>query len=229
MPLGLRVVRKVEAIVREEMNRAGAHRAARCRRSSRPSCGRSPGAGTQYGPELLRFKDRHERDFCFGPTHEEVITDIARARGPELPPAAGEPLPDPDQVPRRDPAALRRHARARVHHEGRLLVPRRLRGPASASTASMYDAYSRIFTRLGLSSARSRPTPARSAAPARTSSTCSPIGRGRDRLLPAVRLRRQRRARGGARARGSARRRHASDAEGADAGQDDAARTSPRS
>ena len=83
------------------------------------------GRWSQYGPELLRFKDRHERDFVLGPTHEEVITDIARRELQELPPAAGQFLPDPDQVPRRGAAALRRHARARVHHEGRLLLPPR--------------------------------------------------------------------------------------------------------
>ena len=83
------------------------------------------GRWSEYGPELLRIKDRHERDFVAGPTHEEVITDIARRELQELPPAAGELLPDPDEVPRRDPAALRRDARARVHHEGRLLLPRR--------------------------------------------------------------------------------------------------------
>jgi prolyl-tRNA synthetase len=77
MPLGLRVVRKVEAVVREEMNRAGAiellmpavQPAELWQESER---------WRKYGPELLRFKDRHERDFCLGPTHEEVITDIAR-------------------------------------------------------------------------------------------------------------------------------------------------------
>ena len=53
------------------------------------------------------------------------------AGDPQLPAAAGALLPDPDQVPRRDPAALRRHAGARVHHEGRLFVPRRLRGPGA--------------------------------------------------------------------------------------------------
>src|SRR5438309_10186992 len=77
LPLGLRVLHKVEAIVREEMNDAGAielfvpavqpaelwQESGRCRK---------------YGPELLRFKDRHERDFCIGPTHEEVVTEIAR-------------------------------------------------------------------------------------------------------------------------------------------------------
>ena len=77
MPLGLRVLRKVEAVVREEMNRAGAiellmpfvQPAELWQESER---------WDKYGPELLRLKDRHQRDFILQPTSEEVITDIAR-------------------------------------------------------------------------------------------------------------------------------------------------------
>ena len=77
MPLGLRVVRKVEAIVREEMNRAGAIEL--FMPAVQPAeLWQESGRWEKYGPELLRLKDRHERDFCVGPTHEEVITDIAR-------------------------------------------------------------------------------------------------------------------------------------------------------
>jgi len=77
MPLGLRVVRKVEAIVREEMNRAGAMEL--FMPAVQPAeLWQESGRWQKYGPELLRLKDRHERDFCIGPTHEEVITDIAR-------------------------------------------------------------------------------------------------------------------------------------------------------
>ncbi len=77
MPLGLRVVRKVEAIVREEMNRAGAIEL--FMPAVQPAeLWQESGRWQEYGPELLRFKDRHERDFCIGPTHEEVMTDIAR-------------------------------------------------------------------------------------------------------------------------------------------------------
>lgn len=76
MPLGLRVLRKVEAIVREEMNRSGAlevlmpavHPAELWQRTGR---------WEEYGPVLLRMFDRHQREYCFGPTHEEVITDVA--------------------------------------------------------------------------------------------------------------------------------------------------------
>ena len=77
LPLGLRVARKVENIVREEMDRAGAQELIMPAINPLNS-GRSPGAGTFFGPELLRLQDRHERNFCVGPTHEEVITDIAR-------------------------------------------------------------------------------------------------------------------------------------------------------
>ncbi len=77
MPLGLRVLRKVEAIVREEMNRAGALEL--LMPAVQPAeLWQETGRWDQYGPLLLRMHDRHEREFCFGPTHEEVITDIAR-------------------------------------------------------------------------------------------------------------------------------------------------------
>ncbi len=77
MPLGLRAMRKVEAVVREEMNRAGALEL--LMPGVIPAeLWQQSGRWEQYGPELLRLKDRHERDFCLGPTHEEVITDIAR-------------------------------------------------------------------------------------------------------------------------------------------------------
>jgi len=77
MPLGLRAMRKVENIVREEMNRAGALEVLMPAAIPAELWVES-GRWDKFGPELLRFKDRHERDFCVGPTHEEVITDIAR-------------------------------------------------------------------------------------------------------------------------------------------------------
>src|SRR5574337_2180909 len=77
LPLGLRVLRKVEAIVREEMNRAGAIEL--LMPVVQPAeLWQESGRWQKYGPELLRLKDRHDRDFCIGPTHEEVITDIVR-------------------------------------------------------------------------------------------------------------------------------------------------------
>jgi prolyl-tRNA synthetase len=77
LPLGLRTLRKVERIIREEMDRAGALEL--CMPTIQPAeLWKESGRWTKYGPELLRFKDRHDRDFVYGPTHEEVITDIAR-------------------------------------------------------------------------------------------------------------------------------------------------------
>ena len=77
LPLGLRVLRKVEHVVREEMDDSGAQEV------SMPvvqpaELWEESGRWEQYGPELLRIHDRHNRDFCLGPTHEEVITDLAR-------------------------------------------------------------------------------------------------------------------------------------------------------
>ncbi|HKY06617.1 MAG TPA: proline--tRNA ligase [Candidatus Binatia bacterium] len=76
-PLALRVIRKIEQIVREEMDRAGAQELLM------PICSpaelwQESGRWEKYGKELLRFKDRQERDFCLGPTHEEVVTDLVR-------------------------------------------------------------------------------------------------------------------------------------------------------
>src|SRR3989338_6180724 len=77
LPLGLRVLRKIEQIVREEHDRAG------CLEAQLPclvpaELWRETGRWNQYGKELLRIKDRNDRDFCFGPTQEEVITDLVR-------------------------------------------------------------------------------------------------------------------------------------------------------
>ena len=77
MPLGLRVLRKIEAVVREEMDRAGALEL--LMPAVQPAeLWQESGRWDRYGPLLLRMSDRHNREFCFGPTHEEVITDIAR-------------------------------------------------------------------------------------------------------------------------------------------------------
>lgn len=78
MPLGLRVLRKVEAIVRDEMNKAGALEL--LMPAVQPKeLWEETGRWAVFGPQMLKITDRHEREFCFGPTHEEVITDIARA------------------------------------------------------------------------------------------------------------------------------------------------------
>lgn len=77
LPMGLRSIRKVERIVREELDAAGAQEL--LMPAVQPAeLWQESGRWQQYGPELLRLKDRHNRDFCIGPTHEEVITDMVR-------------------------------------------------------------------------------------------------------------------------------------------------------
>jgi len=78
LPFGMRVIHKVEAIIREEMDKAGAIEL-RMPAVQPAELWQESGRWEEYGPELLRFKDRHQREFCLGPTHEEVITDIARS------------------------------------------------------------------------------------------------------------------------------------------------------
>jgi prolyl-tRNA synthetase len=78
LPLGLRVLRKVEKVTREEMDKAGALEV--LMPALQPAeLWQETGRWDKYGPELARLKDRHERDFCLGPTHEEIITDLARS------------------------------------------------------------------------------------------------------------------------------------------------------
>ena len=77
LPLGYRVIRKVERIVREEMNKAGAQEV-HLPMVQPAELWQESGRWTYYGKELLRFRDRNDRDYCLGPTHEEVITDLVR-------------------------------------------------------------------------------------------------------------------------------------------------------
>src|SRR5256886_9329171 len=85
LPLGLRVLQKVERIIREEMNRAGALELVMP--VVQPAeLWQEAGRWSEYGPELLRIKDRHQRDFAAGPTHQEVISDITRRDLPRYAP-----------------------------------------------------------------------------------------------------------------------------------------------
>lgn len=77
LPLGYRVIRKIEEIIRQEMNRAGAQEV-HLPMVQPAELWQESQRWVQYGKELLRFRDRHERDYCLGPTHEEVITDLVR-------------------------------------------------------------------------------------------------------------------------------------------------------
>ena len=148
MPMGLRVLRKVENIVREEMDRAGAIEL--LMPAVQPfELWEESGRGPKYGPELLRFKDRHQREFVIGPTHEEVITDMVRRE-----------VKSYRQLPRhfyQIQTKFRDEIRPRFgvmrgreflmkdgysFHAGYADLEREYR--------NMFDTYSRIFTRLGM-------------------------------------------------------------------------------
>jgi prolyl-tRNA synthetase len=148
LPMGLRTLRKVERIVREEMNLAGALEL------SMPTVQpaelwQESGRWTKYGPELLRFKDRHDREFAYGPTHEEVITDIARRE-----------LRSYKQLPvnfYQIQTKFRDEIRPRfgVMRAREFLMKDAYSFHIDESSLAegyrlMFDAYSRIFTRIGL-------------------------------------------------------------------------------
>ncbi len=148
MPMGLRVLRKVEAIVREEMNRAGAIEV--LMPSVQPAeLWQESGRWEQYGPELLRIKDRHERDFCYGPTHEEIITDLMRK---EL--SSYKQLPVnyyQIQTKFRDEVRPRFGVmRSREFIMKDAYSFNVTQASLQETYQQMYDAYVRIFTRLGL-------------------------------------------------------------------------------
>ncbi len=148
MPLGLRVLRRVEAIVREEMNRAGALEL--FMPAIQPAeLWEESGRWEKFGPQMLKIKDRHERDFCFGPTHEEVITDIARK---EIRSYRQLPINFYQiQTKFRDEIRPRFGVmRAREFIMKDAYSFHADRASLEQTYQTMYEAYSRIFTRLGL-------------------------------------------------------------------------------
>ena len=148
LPLGLRVLRKVEQIVRQEMNRAGAVEL--LMPAIQPAeLWQESGRWDVFGPQMLKIKDRHERDFCFGPTHEEVITDIAR-----------QDIRSYRQLPL-NLYQIQTKFRDEIRPRFGVMRAREfvMKDAYSFHTDSddlnreyqnMYDAYSRVFTRLGL-------------------------------------------------------------------------------
>src|SRR5712671_6341675 len=148
LPLGLRVLQKVERIIREEMNRAGALELVMP--VVQPAeLWQESGRWTEYGPELLRIKDRHERDFVAGPTHEEVITDIVRR---EIRSYRQLPV-NFYQIQMKFRDEIR--PRFGVMRAREFLMKDAYSFDADfeglkKSYQAMYDAYARIFTRLGL-------------------------------------------------------------------------------
>ena len=148
MPLGLRVLRRVENIVREEMNRAGAVEL--LMPAVQPAeLWQETGRWEVFGPQMLKIKDRHERDFCFGPTHEEVITDIARR---EIRSYRQLPLNFYQiQTKFRDEIRPRFGVmRAREFMMKDAYSFHVNYDDLEREYRNMYDTYSRIFTRLGL-------------------------------------------------------------------------------
>ena len=148
LPLGLRVIRKVERIVREEMNRAGAQEVL-MPIVSPAELWKETGRWDYYGKEMFRLKDRHERDFCLGPTHEEVITDLFRR---EVRSYRQLPL-NFYQIQTK----FRDEIRPRFGlMRGREFIMKdaysfdKDEGGARASYQKMYDAYHRVFSRCGL-------------------------------------------------------------------------------
>ncbi len=148
MPLGLRVLRKVERIVRDEMNRAGALEL--LMPAVQPAeLWQETGRWELFGPQMLKITDRHERDFCFGPTHEEVITDIARR---EIRSYKQLPLNFYQiQIKFRDEIRPRFGVmRAREFMMKDAYSFHTDFASLEATYQAMYQAYSNVFTRLGL-------------------------------------------------------------------------------
>jgi prolyl-tRNA synthetase len=148
LPLGLRVIRKIEQIVREEMNRAGAQELL-MPIASPAELWRETKRWDYYGKELFRLKDRHEREFCLGPTHEEVITDLFRRE-----------VRSYRQLPMnfyQIQTKFRDEIRPRFGlMRGREFIMKDAysfdvdEAGARLSYQKMYDAYNRIFSRCGL-------------------------------------------------------------------------------
>jgi prolyl-tRNA synthetase len=148
LPLGLRVVRKVEAIVRREMNATGAVEV--LMPAIQPAeLWQESGRWDFYGPDLLRVKDRHDRDFCVGPTHEEVISDVVRREVKsyrQLPVTLYQ-----IQTKFRDEIRPRFGVmRAREFLMKDAYSFHTDKASLDVTYRAMYDAYSRIFSGLGL-------------------------------------------------------------------------------
>ena len=148
LPMGLKVLRKVERIIREEMDRAGALEL--LMPTIQPAeLWQESGRWDQFGPELLRLKDRHDRGYVYGPTHEEVITDIARR---ELKSYRQLPVNFYQiQLKFRDEVRPRFGVmRAREFIMKDAYSFHTDEASLDDGYKAMYDAYTRIFTRMGL-------------------------------------------------------------------------------
>ncbi len=148
LPLGLRVLRKIEQIIREEMDNAGAQELLMS--GVQPAeLWQESGRWEQYGPELLRIQDRHQRDFCLGPTHEEIITDLIRreVRSYRQLPANFYQIQTKFRDEPRPKSGLLRVREFAMKDSYSF----HLNDASLAETyQQMYETYSRIFTRIGL-------------------------------------------------------------------------------
>src|SRR3954468_13686113 len=214
LPLGLKVLQKVEAIIREEMNRAGAVELVMP--VVQPAeLWQESGRWQAYGPELLRFKDRHERDFVLQPTSEEVITDLARGelKSYRRLPVHFYQIQTKFRDERRPRFGILR-GREFVMKDGYSFHADL--ADLEREYRNMYETYTRIFTRLGLkfravaadtgaiggtgsTNSMCSPTPAktrsrsarnRTTRPTSSSPRRSPRGRGRRRRKRCARWRR---------------------------------------
>jgi len=148
LPMGLRTLKKAERIVREEMDRAGALEMVMP--TVQPAeLWKESNRWTKYGPELLRFKDRHDREFVYGPTHEEVITDIARRelRSYKQLPVNFYQIQSKfrDEIRPRFGVMRAREFIMKDAYSFHIDEPSLAQG-----YRAMFDAYTRIFTRMGL-------------------------------------------------------------------------------
>ena len=148
LPLGLRVINKIENVIRQEMDKSGANEIL-CSAIQPKELWEESGRWSKYGPELMRFKDRHDREFCLGPTHEEVFTSIAR-----------DLIKSPKQLPM-NLYQIQTKYRDEFRPRFGLMRSREFimkdaytfdkdEAGLEVSYKKMYDTYSRIFTRLGL-------------------------------------------------------------------------------
>ena len=143
LPLGVRVLQKICQIVREEQNRAGAIEVLMPTIQS-ADLWRESGRYDAYGKEMLRIKDRHERDMLYGPTNEEMITEIFRAYVQVVQGPAAQSLSHPVEIPRRGPPALWPDARPRIPDEGCLFI----RSRSGGRDAFLQQDVRRIFAHL---------------------------------------------------------------------------------
>lgn len=148
LPMGLRVLQKIENIIREEMNASGAQEILSSAIQPKELWEES-GRWQKYGPELFRFKDRHDREFCLGPTHEEIFTDLVRSmvQSYKSLPLNIYQIQSKYRDEMRPRFGLMRGREFIMKDAYSFDVDQKA---SELSYQNMYETYERIFTRLGL-------------------------------------------------------------------------------